>query len=494
MGLMRFAVTPPERLSDALWQRAYLGGVDGTSWQSRTTYADGLLTLQRSAPDSAALQVPWPVAGRGQTTLSTATLAERNVPYHLPLELARGVVNQLREQMADWEGIGLAVSPKTTATVRSAIESLAWAAVTQDDPVKSARWAETAIIDALSAGEAAAAAYVEQAFLSRRRAASKHGAWLGANLGPNVLNDAMAGVFVGAFNAARVALDWRRIEAAEGRFQWNLADAQIAWCQSQGLKTCVGPLLDLGPDSVPDWLYLWEDDFESILGFASDYVRAAIERYRGKADLWFCACRINVGDILGLSEEERLRLTARAVELVRSLDAGTPMVVGFDQPWAEYLVRRPRDVAPLHLADALVRAGLPISGLMLDMHFEFADNATLPRNLLEVSRQLDLWSVFGVPLWISTSAPGSASGDAETDESSPNAQATLRGQQLWTARHVPLMLAKPFVRGVLWSPLRDNQPDAVVHGGLFDASGQPKPVLRTLASIKQRYLTRRPKG
>ena len=64
------------------------------------------------------------------------------------------------------------------------------------------------------------------------------------------------------------------------------------------------------------------------------------------------------GHALGLDEEARLQVAAKAITTVRELDPTTPLVVTFDQPWAEYLASEQLDLAPLHFADALVRADL----------------------------------------------------------------------------------------------------------------------------------------
>jgi hypothetical protein len=64
----------------------------------------------------------------------------------------------------------------------------------------------------------------------------------------------------------------------------------------------------------------------------------------------------------------------------------------------------------------------------------------------------------------------------------------VKSQQAWIARYLPLILAKPYVHGVLWSQLRDYEPHDFPHGGLFDLRRHPKPALRTLASIRQAHL------
>ncbi len=244
----------------------------------------------------------------------------------------------------------------------------------------------------------------------------------------------------------------------------------------------------LDPAALPDWLYLFDDDFESVLDFASALVRAAVERYRGKVDAWICAGRVNTAEVLSLREQQRLRLVARSVELTRALDPDTPALVSFDQPWAEYMRQRHADFPPLHFADTLVRAGVELSGLMLEMNVGYFPGGTLPRHAVEFNRQLDMWSLLGLPLWLSLCAPSATADDprAQKKVSLPPGVWTAAVQQAFAARFVPLALAKPVVQGVFWNQLRDNQPHDFPHGGLLDAHGKAKPALSTLAAIRKR--------
>jgi hypothetical protein len=490
MGLMRFLVTPPERLTDEVAQQAYVSGLDRATWQTRATIEGGELVLQRAVADSGNLHFPWPIEGRGWLTLSTGSLIEQPQPYLLPLELARGTVNQLRNQLADWQMIGLIPPEGIAAKVQEAVQCLSQAVVLKDDPPEAARLSEAAIRIALDAGDTVTAAYVEQSLTFRRRGGGKINTLLGGDLGDALLNDATARQFLAAFNAANVPVCWREIEAVEGRFAWAVSDAQVEWCRAQGLKVCAGPLVQLDHRGLPDWLCLWEGDFDSVLAFFTEFIRSAVTRYRGKVDVWQCAARINTAEVLKLTEEEKLRLAARAMELVHSLDPKAAAVVSFDQPWAEYMARRDSDFPPLHLADALIRAGLDLRALVLEINLGYSPGGTLPRTLLEFSRQLDYWSSLGLPLMISLAVPSAADADplaTRPTRVSPGAW-NARTQQAWIARYLPLLLAKSYVQGVLWNQLRDDQPHDYPHGGLFDRQLQPKPALKTLASIRQTML------
>jgi hypothetical protein len=313
---------------------------------------------------------------------------------------------------------------------------------------------------------------------------------LGANLGTTLLDNFSARQFLRCFNAAQVPLCWRDTETTEGNFSWTVADSQIHWCRTHGLKIFAGPLLMLDAHALPDWLYLFADDFEGLVECVAAFIHAAVERYRGQVDCWICAGRISAPGSLALSEHERLQLVAQMFELVRSLDPKTPAIVSFDQPWAEYLRRHESDFPPFHFADALIRAGLDLAGIMLDINVGYVDGGTFPRHPLELNRQLDLWSLFGVPLWLSFSAPSQSDTDPLAHHETPltSSDWTPESQQAWTARNLPLCLAKPMVQGIFWNQLRDNQPHDFPHGGLFDAQNHAKPSLRTLAAVRRTYM------
>lgn len=490
MGLMRFRVVPTERITEELVDQAYLSGIDRLAWPVRTTIEGEELHLRRSVSDSACVQVPWPVEGHGSLTLTSGNLLEQSEPYLLSVELARGVINRVRNQLSDWQMIGLSVPKAVPAKMAEAVARLSWAVVSQDEPAVAAEHAEAALQAALGAGDLLAAAYAEQALIVRRRGGGKSAALLGAHLGDTLLDDHTARQFLVCFDAAQVPISWRDAETTEGHFCWGTTDKQILWCRTHGLKVFAGPLLTLDPRTLPDWLYLFADEFDSLLDCISAYVREAVERYRGKVDYWVCAARVNTSEAFALSEQERLRLVAHTVEMVRSLDPNTPALVSFDQPWAEYLRQRESDFPPLHFADALLRAGLDLGGLMLEMNVGYSPGGTSLRHPIELSRQLDVWSLFGLPLWLSVCAPSDHSDDplAQNRTARPLTTWTSATQKAWVARNVPLALAKPLVQGVIWNQLRDSKPHDFPHGGAFDDHRRAKPALRTLAAIRQNYL------
>lgn len=487
MGLLRFIVSPPGRLTAAMAEQCCASGLDRVPWPIQVRLEGNLLLVERNTDESANLHVPWDVPGQGRLMLSTASLMERPEPYQLPLELARGKIGQLRNQLAEWQSMGLALSEATSIKLAEAVACFGRAAITADEWWEdSAAMAERALAAAVEASALLAACYTDQAIAVRRRINGKLPVVLGANLGRSPLDEELASGFLQAFQAAVVPFNWRDMESVEGEYAWNDGDQQLQWCRERGVQVYSGPLVQFDQLTVPDWLYAWQGDFERLAALSTAFVERVVARCRGQVDVWQCAGRMHSTDALALTEEERLRLTARAVEITRAFDPEVPVLVSFDQPWGEYLSRRECDFPPLQFADALVRAGLRLNGFALEINL----GGSLPRDAVDLSRQLDYWAVLGLPLHVVLTIPSDVRDDPLANRRTERATEywTPALQQAWLARWLPMLLAKPYIAGVFWNQLRDSEPHEFPHGGLYDLRRSPKPALRTLTSVRQGYL------
>lgn len=473
MGQVGFLVPLREFLPPEAPQRAYLSALDQLPWQTRvSTTATGLI-VERSETESGYFHILWSTASRGTLVLITGTVLEREEPYNLPVELARGIICRLRNQVGGWEAAGLTPPDSVTAQLKVAMEHFVVAATSQDRPAEAAARAQEAIEAALIGSDSLVDAFAQQAIRIRKGQALKLAVLLGGSVGHVLPNKAMSEPFAAAFNSAVIPCTWNQIEPHAGRRQWELIDGQLAWCAAHELRVVAGPLLDIERTALPDWLYLWEGDFTNILSTVTEQVRAVATRYKGRVHLWNCAARVNTADTLSLSEEEVLRLTVRAVETVRNIDGRTPAIVTFDQPWGDYLGQLERDLPPLHFADALVRSDLGIAGIGLELNLGISPKATLPRDAMELSRQIDRWGALGLPLVVFLTIPSDGDGF------------TAPGQLTWLRSYLQLLSAKSAVHGILWNQLRDQTPPSPSTRGLLNAFGQPKPVLAALAEFRR---------
>jgi Glycosyl hydrolase family 10 len=493
MGAMRFLVPRRERIAQSAIERAYISGLDEIPWQSRTQWTDEGLIVRRSENDSGNFHMPWPVVGHGELMLSTACLMEREKPYLLQVELARGTIHRIRNQIAVWQGQGMVLPPGAIAYLAVARGYFSRAVTMQHTPEAAADHAERALTAALGAESSLAASYIEQALAIRRRQGAKLTTLWGVNLGSSLLKENVMKEIAATFTTATVPFGWREVAAREGKYDWTLSDRQVEWCRSRNLKICGGPLVQLDAGSMPDWLYLWEEDEENLRTFVAEYLTEVVTRYRGKVNLWKCAGRLNCGNVLSLSEEQRLRLAVLAVETVRAADPRSPIVIMIDQPWAEFMSQRECDLSPLHFADALVRSDLGLAGIGLEINLGYSPGGTAPRDLLDFSRQLDRWSSLGLPLLVSLTAPSEQVPDPHARSSAAAVSHAAEGpvcpqsQRQWIEHFVPLLLAKQPVQAITWNQLLDSQPHDYPWGGLFDLTDQPKPALEALKTLRQNH-------
>ena len=468
--------------------------MDDIPWQSRTQWTDEGLAIRRSEHDSGCFHIPWRVDGWGELLLSTATLMERDSTYHLTIELARGTLNRLRNQIAMWQTMGLSISQPTIEHVARAREHLARAVTRRAEPEVADDEAQRATEAALAGTAALAREYSELALTARRFQSAKSTTLLGVNLGSSAVAESILQPLAGTFNAATVPLLWREVEKLEGRRDWSLSDRQIEWCRANGLKVCAGPLLQLDRCATPDWLYLWEGDDDNLMAFAADYLRAAVSRYRGRVHVWQCAARLNAADVFSLSEEQRLRLAVLAIEVTRQADPRAPIVLMVDQPWAEFMSENECDLSPLHFTDALVRADIGLSGIGLEINLGSWPGGTALRDPLEFGRLVDRWSLLGLPLLVMLTLPSSsaadplARGESRPLHYGPGGDATPESQRRWVDAVVPMLLAKQPVQAIFWNQLSDAAPHDFPHGGLFDAAGAPKSSLEAFRSLREHFI------
>ena len=398
MGTVSFFVPdplPPDRRAAAA--SAYLaGGYDLTAVPTRRQLSPGRLDLTRDGSESGYVQAAWPADGLpdGTVTLS-ATLRERAEPYHLAMELARGRVNRLRCQVADWTAIGMEVPADEAAELRAVTRRFGELVRNPSSPVA----------DAL-AGEVLARAHHLADALTRTFAEQLLHTRLGGGRLPTRLAAKLTAAPVGAererlsglITAVRVVPDWAAIEPTESAYEWAALDEAVDWATAAGLPLSVGPILDLAGGRYPAWLAAWAGDLPSLAAFTCDFVETVVRRYQGRVAAWLPVGGFNQTDTLGMAEDDRIRLAARLLESAIRTDPAAELVLSVAQPWGDYLCEEAYTYSPLVFADTLVRAGFNFAALDLELLAGRPPAGSRPRDGLEVFRVFEQFAVLGIPL------------------------------------------------------------------------------------------------
>lgn len=505
MGLIRFAVHPVALMAD--WPevyRGYLTGADGRVFPTRIEIDDNVVGCRRTTSESCKFHVTFPVPGFGRPVVSTASLPEREQPYLLVVELARGKIVQLRNQASAWELAGMQIPATFAAASREAHRAFGRAASSQDDPEIATRLATEALHHAFVAAEVLTLAYGAQALAGRLQRFGSLPASVGCELQGFVPSADANDLFAAAFNAATVAVPWRSIEAIEGEYDWGPIDRQLEWCEThatagrpdQKMLVRGGPLIDLGPDGLPAWLSRWENDVFNLRTFICDFVETAISRYVGRIRIWEVAARANSGGALTLNEENRLMLTASVLGVAKQIDEEAQLIIRVDQPWGDYQARGQHRLSPLQFVDALHRSGVGLAGVNLELAMGYLPRGSARRDLIEISRLIDSWTVLNLPIHVTLACPSSGEDDPlsypdwEVESRLWPAGCDEDSQAVYLDRVMELLLAKPLVSGVFLTHFSDANPHQFPFAGILREDGTPKPALERLINQRQRLKRR----
>ncbi len=495
MGAISFLL-PPELNAEQvreLGRACVSGGPDNMPWPTEARAEPGRLVLRRDVDESGNVLVPWDVPGVGRVMASTATLIERPEPYPLLTELTRGKVNQLRGQAADWAGAGfLSLPPDLAEAVRRLNREFS-KAVTQP-PGEGTALAQGVLGQGYRAAADMVKAYVSQMLALRHQRQPRLDTGWGCCLGGQAVEGAQATALEQVCNCVCLSFAWNEVEPAEGSYNWEPFETLLAWAESRGLPVIAGPLIDFTPARLPDWLWLWDGDVPSLAAFMCGYVEAVVRRYAKRISCWQLCAATNSASLLGLGEDEFLGLTARFLETARQVEPKLELSLGIAQPWGEYMAIEDRTHSPLYFAETLIRYGLNLGALDLEMVMGVWPRGSYCRDLLDTSRLLDAYAQLGLPLRVTLGYPSSRAPDPQAnpelavDAGHWGRAVDADAQAEWAEAFGALVLCKPSVRAVRWVHLGDGAPHQFPHCGLFDARGKPKPALGRLRDLRENHL------
>lgn len=494
MGTLTFRLPdslPPPQLAE-LELACVAGGQDCMPYLSQVLVDENQLYLTRQTDESGFLAVPWLVDGMGMLMSPTATLMERLAPYHLPLELARGKINQLRGQAADWIMGGLIMPAGLPETIRDATFAFARAVAKSPEPEAFGE-AQSALEKGYDAAERMVRAYVDQVFQVRHLRQPKLESLQACRL-QSVPTGEMEQAFLRSFNAAAIPFSWRQISPTEKEQNWSEYDVLVAWAEKHQLTILGGPLLDFAGQDLPDWLWSKPRDIQGLGGRLSDFAETAVRRYKGRIRHWQTTAASNWAGTLAQTDEELLWLTHRIADSVRRIDPALEISIGIAHPFGDYLACQERAQSPFVFVDTLMRTGLKFGAIDVEVAMGMSPRGSYVRDTLDVSRILDLYALLGSPLQVTLAYSAAEGVDANADPDLRIEGGWWRGthsaetQADWARSFASLALCKPFVRSIVWSHLSDAEPHQFPHCGLFDGRGQARPALEAFAELRSQHL------
>ena len=486
---------PPAELD---LDQMYLTSLEGQPIRARFQYAaqDGRLFCERRSQGLAALNLPWPVRRGGKIILRTALLPDREEPYLLTMELARGRVAEVWRKKDDWGYAYGGPTEEIEKNFREAKLLLAKAETVLDTPLAASDLAEEALAQTVALGEDAAVADAKQGIAIRRRRGELARVDFGCHWEAVQDHPRVGQRFGETFNYATVPFVWRGLEPREHEFEWKWYDDWIHWLEARGMVIKGGSLIRFSEQHLPDWVWIWENDFETIRDSVFDHIERCVQRYRGRIDHWDAVTGLHIENCMNFSLDRVIEVTRVCTHAVKRTDPASQAVLDILYPWGEYFATNQRSIWPYHYAEMCVNAGVTFDAIGLQMLFGAPGQGHYCRDLMAVSDMLDRFGSLGKPVHITAvGVPSAMTADPESalggPKQEPGAGGIWRrpwdevGQSDWIDGFYRIAIAKPFITAISWRDFSDHQPHHVPHGGLLRKDAHPKIGYERLVGVRQ---------
>src|SRR5207248_8473100 len=201
------------------------------------------------------------------------------------------------------------------------------------------------------------------------------------------------------------------------------------------------------------WAAGWQGALPTLAAFMCDFLETVLSRYKGDVRRWVVCAGFNQADALGLDDDDRLRLAFRLFEAASHIDPNLELVLSVAQPWGDYLANESHTISPLTFPDDLIRAGLRMSAVEVELRAGVVPRGSPPRDLLDTARLPDLFGRLGLPLEVVLSLPAGGGPDPAAAEHGQSVWApglrsgpSPEGQAEWGASFAALALCTPEVR------------------------------------------------
>lgn len=478
--------------------------------------------------------------GLGVLTLKTCLLPDRDQPYMLSLELARHRIMQFLNKLEDWGLFDLPAESPILQEFELARKTFTAALVAQRHihkgdtdggaPASSEGWAfsgeadklaRASLAQAVDAGEKLTLAHAERSMPARLNGQMYQQAvqrvvaitqeklppgaaaivpqagycvlptapQVGCALAPDQCSEPLQRAALAACDFVTMPLRWVDMEPAEGKYSFAATDRWIEWAvRTAKIPVVGGPLVDLRATCIPEWLYIWENDYETLRELVYDHVQQIVTRYRRTVTRWTICSGLHVNTNFRLSFEQIMDLTRLCALVVRKLHPTAKIQLEIAQPWGEYHAENKRSLPPQMYAEALAQANLGLDALCLRLQMGQPAPGQSARDLMSLSALLDAYAAFERPIAVSAmgvpsvATPAAQGRDGGSWRSAWNEQT----QADWLTKATLVCLSKPYVQSVCWQDLADGSPKAEMPGGgLVSANGTPKAALKRLAQIRQ---------
>lgn len=542
--MLRFiAPNSPNTIAQRVLPGAYLIGPDSVPIAGEVVVDDGMIRCEKGTREAAAVALQIDLDAHrlrtlkqhdpiiddielrplGVLTLQTCLLPDRDRPYLLGLELARHRIMLFLTKLEEWQAFEIPADSQIMRLLDKAREVFTHALVIAGEPEKieeAERLGYLALWTAIEASErftlwqaerdtkaridgSLYLSIAEDPSLAKKAMPLLHpgrgGVVLpnrpavGASVSPSILDDATKQAIVGSCDFITMPMRWVELEPLEGEYAYTPTDRWIEWAiRTAKMPVVAGPVIDFRPHCVPEWLYIWENDYDTLRDLVYEHMKAVVTRYRRTVSRWTVCSGLHCGEHFKLDFQQMIDLTRICVLVVRKLHPRARVQVEIVQPWGGYHTSDRRSLPPLLYAEMLTQSGIPLDAFSLRVQMGSFEPGQDTRDLMAFGSMLDQYAMLDRPLAISglgcPSGPLSPSEHPENYAHPGNWRNNWSdsAQADWLSAYAGVALSKPYIDSVCWQELADPAGATEMRtSGLLDRRMQSRPALQRMSDLRQ---------
>lgn len=471
-------------------------GPESVPVPSEILWREGMLVINRGDEHAVGIALMWDAGASGTFHMETTRLVHRERPYNLNVELARFRLMKIVQKQEDWNLFDFPKAEKFIARFKDAQGLFADALGKLEQPAEASKLADQSLAIALDLSEQLAMFHSEL-LINRRKAGNtfvKH--IFGCKIDPVVQNQKYKDTLTSNFDYAVLPIRWRQIQPQEQSFETAAVDEWLDVLSKKRLPIVAGPLIDLSEGEVPDWMYIWENDFDTLRELCYEYVQKVVTRYRKVVAVWNVCAGLHTNNVFPLTFEQIIELSRLLVSQVKTLLPTAKTLITVKQPFGEYHSRSRASVPPMLYAEMVAQAGINFEAFGLEYEMGVPAPGMYVRDLFQFSCMLDKFSTLGRPVFLTgLGVPGRHTPDPH-DRSEGKFDPNLAGhwkrpwdaelQAEWMQSAYRISLSKPYIESIAWENLADMTP-SVPSGGLLDDMLRPKPVFSRLQEMREQF-------
>ncbi len=471
-------------------------GPESVPIPGEVAFRDGQLVVDKTDDHATAVGLLWDSGQPGVYHVETTRLPPREQPYNLNVELARFRLMRIVQKQEDWNLFDFPRAERFTQLFHEAQTLFADALGKLDQPGDAAKLADQSLALSTDLSEQLAMFHAEL-LLNRRRASGafvKH--VIGCRVNSEVQNQKYKETVADNFDYVVLPMGWKQLQPEEQAFNTEAVDEWVELLARKRVPIIAGPLISLDEGGVPDWMFIWEHDFDTLREMAYEFVQKVVQRYRRAVGAWNVVSGLHAGAAFSLSFEQIIELTRMLVAQVKTLLPNAKTLVSITHPFGEYHAKAGAGVPPMLYAEMVAQAGVNFEAFGVELEMGVPKPGNFTRDLFQLSCLLDKFSTLGRPVYLTAvSAPARNNSDPD-DQTSGKLDPSQGGrwhkpwdpmlQAEWMDAVYKLAFSKPYVESVAWGNFADLS-HTIPGGGLLDDMLKPKPSYLKLQELREKF-------